>query len=72
MWYKKNDDKRCIMKSVNKPKFPQKGAGSRLREISKVRREGLKPSKELVEILQTPTKDDNHKKSARPNKDLEI
>lgn len=60
------------MKPVNKPKLPQKGAGSRLLEISKKRREGLKPSKELIEILQVPTKDDSHKKSARPNKDLEI
>lgn len=59
------------MNSV-KPKVPKKGAGTRLRELSKKRREDMKPSKELIEILKSPSKEDANKKSATPNRDVEI
>jgi hypothetical protein len=58
------------MNSV-KPKVPKKGAGTQLRELSKKRREGMKPSKELIEILKYPAKEDANKKSATPNRELE-
>lgn len=60
---------------TNKPKTPQKGAGSRLRELSKKRREQTKPSKELLEILKSPAKNSSEeKKSAisENKKDLEM
>ncbi len=59
----------------NQPKTPKKGAGSRLRDLSKKRREQSKPSKELLEILRTPSEQNQkEKKSALPkdNQDLEI
>lgn len=55
-----------------KPKVPQKRAGTQLRELSKKRREGMKPSKELVDALKSPSKEDANKKSATPNRELEI
>jgi hypothetical protein len=36
---------------VSKIKTPQKEAGTKLRELSKKRREGMKPSKELFSAL---------------------
>ena len=54
------------------PKVPKKGAGTLLRELSKKRRENMKPSKELIEILKSPAKEDANKKSATPDRDAEI
>ena len=59
----------------NQPKTPKKRAGSRLRELSKKRREQNKPSSELLEILRTPTaQNQKEKRSAvrKDDKDLEI
>lgn len=59
-----------------KPSTPQKRAGTQLRELAKKRRENLKPSAELIEILKTPAVKDEekNKKSASPqiDQDLEI
>ena len=41
------------MKSV-KLKAPQKGLSIRLREMSKKRRESMKPSREFLEIFEKP------------------
>ena len=43
---------------TKKPKTPHKKAGSRLRELSIKRRESVKPSDELFEILRHPKKAD--------------
>jgi hypothetical protein len=59
------------MNSV-KPKVPTKGAGTLLRDLSKKRREDMRPSKELVDILKSPAKEDANKKSATPNREVEI
>lgn len=57
----------------SKPKVPQKGAGTRLRDLSKKRRENLKPSNELHEILkESNNKDSDQKRSAHSRSDLEI
>ena len=55
-----------------KLKTPQKGAGTRLRELSKKRREDMKPSKELLEIFEKPVKpNEEDKKSAHPSKEAD-
>ncbi|MDZ4676315.1 MAG: hypothetical protein SGI74_02305 [Oligoflexia bacterium] len=55
---------------TKKYKTPQKNAGTRLRELSKKRRESIKPSKEFLEIFEKPAKDEEeNKKSARPSQD---
>ncbi len=46
--------------SPAKPKVPIKGAGSRLRELSVKRREEMKPTKALVDILKTPALLNHH------------
>lgn len=59
----------------NKLKTPKKGAGSRLRELYKKIREQSKPSKELIEILQTPANQSQKEKQSAASKndqDLEI
>jgi hypothetical protein len=54
-------------------KTPKKGAGTKLRELSKKRREGMKPSKEFLEILQNPVdRKEQNKKSARPHEDTDL
>jgi len=61
--------KEFIMET-KKPTPVQKNAGTKLRELSKKRRENMKPSKELFEILQNPVKPEQEdKKSARPLND---
>ncbi len=54
----------------SKPKVPKKGAVKRLREFSKMNRG--KPSRELLEILQNSDEESKDKKSAKPDRDLEI
>ena len=57
-----------------KPSTPQKRAGTQLRELAKKRREKLKPTSELIEILKTPSVKDEekNKKSAIPQKDQDL
>ena len=60
------------MKSI---KTPQKGAGTKLRELAKKRRESMQPSRKLIEVLETPQKNSQKdKKSAltNGNQDMEI
>jgi len=55
------------------PKTPKKGAASRLRELSKKRREQSTPSPELLEILRTPANENQkEKKSALPKEDQDL
>ena len=61
------------MEDNKKTKTIPKGAGSKLRERSKKRREQPASTDALFEILETPSKED-HKKSAIPrgDKDLDL
>lgn len=51
-------------------KTPKKGAGSLLRELSKKRREGLKPSKDLIDLLKAPAVSPGLKKSAKSDPEV--
>ena len=54
------------------PKTPKKNAGLRLRELSIKRREGLRPSEELLEILRHPKNPKNKDKQVAVPRDPEL